>query len=124
MTETLVTVRSSWSAIDGRVVRWFISRSSLMDWMCVYCGGEATHMDHVLPRSRGGGALGNLAPACARCNLSKNNRTPEQWIAAMYYRIKRGTAPGWYQAVAWRLMCPMGPALHAYRYFFADEMVA
>lgn len=50
---------------------------------CVYCGcdieGEP-HCDHVIPFSRGGGnTLDNLATACARCNIEKGDRTPDEW---------------------------------------------
>lgn len=49
---------------------------------CAYCGatdGEF-HIDHILPRSRGGGSgLDNLAWSCASCNLSKGAKTPEEW---------------------------------------------
>lgn len=49
------------------------------DQACVYCGGAAETVDHVLPRSRGGdsGWL-NLVAACARCNRRKANRTPAE----------------------------------------------
>lgn len=47
---------------------------------CAYCGAPAEQIDHIIPRSRGGtDALENLAPACAACNLSKRDRTPEEW---------------------------------------------
>lgn len=48
---------------------------------CQYCnstGGELT-VDHVIPRSHGGGdSWENLVAACHRCNHKKGNRTPEQ----------------------------------------------
>ena len=50
---------------------------------CVYCGSEGGpfHLDHVIPWSRGGGHdAGNLAVACAPCNFSKRDRTPEEWL--------------------------------------------
>lgn len=51
---------------------------------CVYCGsdgdGRSLHADHVTPRSRGGASsLENLAASCWRCNLSKKDRTPQEW---------------------------------------------
>jgi hypothetical protein len=47
---------------------------------CEYCGWPATEVDHIVPRSRGGGLdWDNLAPACFDCNTEKNNRTPEEW---------------------------------------------
>jgi len=48
--------------------------------LCVYCGAPAEHMDHVIPRSRGGRTTqSNLVPACARCNYEKGAQTPEEW---------------------------------------------
>lgn len=42
---------------------------------CWMCGGAYEHLDHVKPVSRGGiNALANFRPACARCNLSKNDK--------------------------------------------------
>jgi 5-methylcytosine-specific restriction endonuclease McrA len=39
---------------------------------CVYCGAEATTVDHIEPLVRGGdGSLDNLASACRSCNASK-----------------------------------------------------
>jgi len=49
---------------------------------CVYCGCmESLSLDHVFPLSRGGGNdPDNLVTACLPCNLSKNDRTPEEWM--------------------------------------------
>lgn len=46
-------------------------------WTCVYClmRTDKPHVDHVIPKSRGGNAtLENAHIACEHCNLSKNNR--------------------------------------------------
>lgn len=53
------------------------------DYKCRYCGEELGHdeltLDHVLPRSRGGGnTWNNLVAACFPCNSRKANRTPEE----------------------------------------------
>ncbi|GAA2000228.1 HNH endonuclease [Brevibacterium samyangense] len=46
---------------------------------CAYCGGHATTVDHVLPRSRGGiNTWENLVACCRECNNRKSNRTPEE----------------------------------------------
>ncbi|HCA87690.1 MAG TPA: HNH endonuclease [Streptomyces sp.] len=46
---------------------------------CAYCGRRATTVDHVLPRSRGGGDTWlNTVAACAQDNHRKADRTPEQ----------------------------------------------
>lgn len=48
---------------------------------CQYCNhkGEQLTLDHVIPRSRGGGdSWENLVAACVRCNVKKGNRTPKE----------------------------------------------
>ena len=50
---------------------------------CIYCGDSEGpfHMDHVVPRSRGGPDLpDNLAKACARCNSEKSDLLPSEWL--------------------------------------------
>ena len=48
-------------------------------WTCQYCGAPAEHVDHIIPRSKGGSDdASNLVAACARCNLSKGARTPQE----------------------------------------------
>ncbi|MEV0279904.1 HNH endonuclease [Streptomyces sp. NPDC050610] len=48
-------------------------------YRCAYCGRRATTVDHVLPRSRGGGDTWlNTVAACAEDNHRKADRTPEQ----------------------------------------------
>lgn len=52
---------------------------------CAYCGisvdsDVAWHVDHVVPKSKGGGDLAhNLVRACAQCNLSKGALLPYEW---------------------------------------------
>ena len=48
---------------------------------CQYCNykGDQLTLDHVVPRSRGGGdSWENLITACVRCNVKKGNRTPRE----------------------------------------------
>ncbi|CDN16190.1 HNH endonuclease family protein [Richelia intracellularis] len=48
---------------------------------CQYCGytGDELTIDHVVPRSRGGGdSWENLVTACVRCNVKKGSRTPQE----------------------------------------------
>ena len=48
---------------------------------CQYCRyrGDQLTLDHVIPRSRGGGETWeNLVTACVRCNVKKGNRTPRE----------------------------------------------
>ena len=42
---------------------------------CQYCGAKAESIDHVVPRSRGGGhEWENVVAACRPCNASKRDR--------------------------------------------------
>ncbi|WP_165985394.1 HNH endonuclease [Streptomyces sp. YIM 98790] len=46
---------------------------------CAYCGRRATTVDHLVPRSRGGGDTWlNTVAACADDNRRKADRTPAQ----------------------------------------------
>ena len=47
---------------------------------CVYCSSpESLTLDHVLPRSRGGGSnWNNLVTACKTCNSKKGDFLPEE----------------------------------------------
>ncbi len=52
-------------------------------YTCQYCGTQPARneltVDHVLPRSRGGGtSWDNVVAACGPCNRHKGNRTPEE----------------------------------------------
>ncbi len=65
---------------------------------CAYCGGTASTIDHVLPRSRGGGnTWSNTVAACGRCNQRKGDRTPAE--ARMPLR-RRPSAPSWTEAAS------------------------
>lgn len=49
------------------------------DFECQYCGAEAENVDHVNPRSRGGGhTWENVVACCRRCNSRKENRLPHE----------------------------------------------
>ncbi len=47
---------------------------------CAYCRHRADTVDHVIPRSRPGGAGSwtNMVAACRSCNTRKGNRTPAE----------------------------------------------
>jgi 5-methylcytosine-specific restriction endonuclease McrA len=48
---------------------------------CFYCGStNSIHADHVIPISKGGRhSIGNLIPACAKCNMSKGSKLLIEW---------------------------------------------
>ena len=49
---------------------------------CIYCGREATSLDHKHPLSRGGThTFDNLQLICADCNYAKRARTDEEFRA-------------------------------------------
>jgi 5-methylcytosine-specific restriction endonuclease McrA len=49
------------------------------EFQCQYCGGAAENVDHIIPRSRGGGhTWDNVVAACRPCNSRKEDRMLEQ----------------------------------------------
>lgn len=82
--------RDDWPRIQAakKAKWWRCVRPLILSGPCAYCGGAATDVDHIVPQSRGGAhRMGNLAPACGRCNSEKSNRTPEEWKA---WRLQLG----------------------------------
>ena len=60
-----------------------LSRRNIMrrdGFTCQYCGKKSDlTIDHVLPKSRGGGdTWENLTTACEKCNVKKGNHTPSE----------------------------------------------
>lgn len=53
------------------------------DYTCVYCGNKNKKdctIDHVMPRSKGGGdSFENCVTACFQCNQEKNDLTIKEW---------------------------------------------
>ena len=49
---------------------------------CAYCGSDTEiQQEHVVPVSRGGGTtMGNIVPACKKCNMSKKDKTVVEWF--------------------------------------------
>ncbi len=53
--------------------------------LCVYCGRLAACVDHQQPISRGGtNAMTNLEPICTRCNVRKQGKTHEEFLATRH----------------------------------------
>jgi 5-methylcytosine-specific restriction endonuclease McrA len=66
---------------------------------CVYCGGSATSIDHVVPRSRGGThTWDNVVAACRRCNHAKADRS----LAELGWALPH--PPRTPSGAAWRLL--------------------
>lgn len=60
-----------------------LKKYNFQDGACVYCGSDLGinfHLDHIQPISRNGdNSLKNLQLLCPTCNLSKNNKTDEEY---------------------------------------------
>jgi 5-methylcytosine-specific restriction endonuclease McrA len=78
--------------IAGRLPRVAISEYHYYRWnvgkiLCVYCNIDlakaSVTQDHVTPRCRGGGLLGqdNLEPACRGCNFDKGDKSLLTFLA-------------------------------------------
>ena len=66
---------------------------------CVYCSAPATSIDHVMPRSRGGGhQWENVVSACHKCNHQKADRT----LKEIGWKLR--TAPREPAGAAWRIL--------------------
>lgn len=64
---------------------------------CAYCGATGDlHIEHVVPISKGGThSIGNIVPACRRCNYSKTAHEVESWYRAQPF----------YSDLRWRKIC-------------------
>ncbi len=68
--------------------KWAVVRARIFTrdgHRCTYCGasGVSLECDHVVPISKGGSNKDeNLVAACIKCNRSKRDKTPDEWMAA------------------------------------------
>lgn len=60
------------------------------DHCCAYCGCSGDlEVEHVVPISKGGEhRLGNIVPACTRCNSSKRTRDAHSWYKTQPFYSK------------------------------------
>ena len=59
------------------------------NYVCIYCGGDASTIDHMIPKSKGGLTVAkNCVAACKQCNSKKADRTPEEAGMPLLYRPK------------------------------------
>jgi 5-methylcytosine-specific restriction endonuclease McrA len=80
------------SVVGSHTEREWLDLLTQWNWLCFYCGEfiqrgavdskhEATK-DHMTPISRGGvDFIGNIVPACLRCNQLKGESTVEEFRA-------------------------------------------
>lgn len=110
-----------WDLTDGHC---FYCRTMLLDDdYFAKCGCRlidenrhlSMHCDHKTPSSRGGNDdPANIAPACAFCNVQKNNRTVEEYAQ---YLFRRNILPNfWGQSLDrrdWLLLNTYPPVVEA-----------
>ena len=71
----------TWTAED---VRLMMVNQKGRCWYCQCDISEGYHIDHRIPLSRGGtNDPGNLVLACAPCNQSKHDKTPDEWTGRL-----------------------------------------
>lgn len=60
---------------------------------CAYCCEDCSNfptIDHLLPRSKGGGnRLENLVLACSKCNSEKGDKLPEEYKVPVLQPLRR-----------------------------------
>lgn len=85
-------------ALERQVTIAKITRNQIRDRFqqfgnaCAYCGnGNSLQVEHVVPISRGGtNTLGNIIPACSRCNANKHANEVYSWYKCQdFYSEKR-----------------------------------
>lgn len=78
-------IRFLGNAITSKQLQAFVlTLKASENLKCTYCGlalyGQPFHVDHMIPISRGGKhEISNLCAACEFCNLSKKDKTPEEF---------------------------------------------
>jgi len=75
---------------------------------CAYCGQPgARTVDHVFPKSRGGGDhYGNIVAACSDCNGRKADRTPEEADMPLLWVPRAPRTDQKRQQAIWRELIP------------------
>lgn len=63
---------------SARGAGWSATRRRVLErdgWVCAYCGRDATTVDHIHPRAKGGtDDDANLVAACRSCNSQKKDK--------------------------------------------------
>jgi hypothetical protein len=73
-------LRDGGITMSGTIREW--QREQELHKECVFCGaGENLHMDHLIPRSRGGeDSADNMVWSCRNCNVSRGNKGVFVWL--------------------------------------------
>lgn len=78
------TTERNFSAADWKRALSFFSNK------CAYCDEplNKTHQEHFTPLSKGGGyTKNNIIPACPKCNQSKGNKNPLDWLVTQIHGL-------------------------------------
>ena len=72
--------------LNGWCLEHWLLTLRVFDNRCVYCGADGKDaelfQDHFIPFTAGGGTtIGNIVPACRRCNASKNDKMPIEFTS-------------------------------------------
>jgi 5-methylcytosine-specific restriction endonuclease McrA len=84
------------------------------DHTCQYCRARSNDLtlDHVMPRSRGGGtSWENVVACCRRCNALKRDRTPDEAGMSL---TRKPVAPAFLFSSAYGLLPDIDPAWEKY----------
>jgi 5-methylcytosine-specific restriction endonuclease McrA len=79
------------STSDGTLTRKAVVMLLALAHTCPYCDtplcDENKSLDHIIPLSRGGAhSIENAVVCCATCNISKNDRTPLEYMGSAWFR--------------------------------------
>lgn len=82
--EGILMARGKTGKKELLTTQWKAQRKRVLardNHQCVYCGNDATQVDHIIPRVDGGTHdLENLVACCARCNGMKGSRSQEAFL--------------------------------------------
>jgi 5-methylcytosine-specific restriction endonuclease McrA len=74
--------------VKGKRIR---ERFAQFGHQCAYCGATGDlQIEHLIPIAKGGAhVLGNILPACRRCNYSKTTHEAEAWYRSQSFFCER-----------------------------------
>lgn len=84
-------------------------------YTCLWCGAEASTVDHIVPSSKGGSdSPRNLLASCSECNVKRGNQS-----AFSYLKQRSNVVPN-----AWKLTCRIIAAKinHQFRIWFRQPI--
>lgn len=89
---------SSWTDVPRPIRDKYRKRVlDAADYVCHYCGGEATEVDHKKSVKEGGPMLDidNMVAACRPCNASKGQYSAPRHLTRFFQRATTPLTPLW-----------------------------